>query len=123
MPQFKPTFQIPKRSYELRGQLFPYLINNFDTIIIESKEQIQEDRILAFSHPFDDWVFDAITKDKDIDFFHLDNGYIGNKLHKRPMYYRVSYNSLQNIKCIYQKLVMKMLKSCTSPKIPKISQR
>ena len=98
MQQFKPKFQIPKRSLELRGQLFPYLIDNFDTKIIESKDQIEQDRILTFSHPFCDWVFDALQNNKELNFFHLDNGYIGNWNYKRPMYYRISYNSLQNTK-------------------------
>ena len=91
-------FQVPENSKKLRGQLFTFLYANCDVKTITKSTEIEKNRILAFSHPFDDWVFDAITKDKDINFFHLDNGYIGNKLHKRPMYYRVSYNSLQNIK-------------------------
>ena len=98
MQQFKPKFQIPKRSLELRGQLFPYLIDNFDTKVIESKDQIEQDRILTFSHPFCDWVFDALQNNKELNFFHLDNGYVGNWNYKRPMYYRISYNSLQNTK-------------------------
>lgn len=71
MQQFKPKFQIPKRSLELRGQLFPYLIDNFDTTVIESKDQIEQDRILTFSHPFCDWVFDALQHNKELNFFHL----------------------------------------------------
>ena len=91
-------FQIPARSKQLRGQLFGNLYSNYDTITIERPEEIQLDRYLAFSHPFDDWVFDTISRDKRINFFHLDNGYIGNHKHKTPEYYRVSYNSLQNTK-------------------------
>lgn len=90
-------FQIPSRSKQLRGQLFGNLYSNYDTITIERPEEIQLDRYLAFSHPFDDWVFDAIRKDPSINFFHLDNGYIGNHRHKRPEYYRISYNALQNV--------------------------
>ncbi|MBG11217.1 MAG: hypothetical protein CMD92_08680 [Gammaproteobacteria bacterium] len=96
MHQYK--FQIPKRSKELRGQLFSYLYKHCDVKTIERPEEIEIDRYLAFSHPFDDWVFDAISKDRRINFFHLDNGYIGNHRHKTPLYYRISYNSLQNTK-------------------------
>ena len=53
-------FQIPSRSKQLRGQLFGNLYSNYDTITIERPEEIQLDRYLAFSHPFDDWVFDTI---------------------------------------------------------------
>tara|TARA_R110000782_G_scaffold237173_1_gene323274 strand:+ start:887 stop:1663 length:777 start_codon:yes stop_codon:yes gene_type:complete len=94
MHQYK--FQIPKRSKELRGQLFSYLYKHCDVKTIEHPEEIEKDRYLAFSHPFDDWVFEAISKDPSINFFHLDNGYIGNHRHKTPEYYRISYNSLQN---------------------------
>ena len=96
MPQYK--FQIPKNSKELRGQLFSDLYKNYDTITIERPEDIELDRYLAFSHPFDDWIFDTISRDRRINFFHLDNGYIGNHNHKTPEYYRISYNSLQNTK-------------------------
>ena len=95
MHQYK--FQIPKRSKELRGQVFSYLYENCDTITIESQDEIEPDRFLAFSHPFDNWVFDAI-KNPNINFFHIDNGYLGNMRHKTPFYYRISYNSLQNTK-------------------------
>ena len=91
-------FQVPENSKKLRGQLFTYLYANCDVKTISKPEEIEKDRFLAFSHPFDDWVFDAITNDKSINFFHIDNGYIGNIFHKRPMYYRISYNSLQNTK-------------------------
>ena len=94
MPTYK--FQVPANSKELRGQLFGHLYRKYDCITIDSPEQIEQDRYLAFSHPFDDWVFDAISKDKNLNFFHLDNGYIGNHRHKTPWYYRISYNSLQN---------------------------
>ena len=91
-------FQVPENSKKLRGQLFTFLYANCDVKTISKPEEIEKDRLLAFSHPFDDWVFDAITNDKSINFFHIDNGYIGNIFHKRPMYYRISYNSLQNTK-------------------------
>ena len=90
-------FQVPKNSKELRGQLFAYLYTFCDVKTISGPEEIEEDRLLAFSHPIDDWVFDAISKNKSINFFHIDNGYIGNHRHKTPWYYRISYNSLQNI--------------------------
>ena len=60
MPAYK--FQIPANSKQLRGQLFIDLYRNYDTITIERPEEIQLDRFLAFSHPFDDWVFDAILQ-------------------------------------------------------------
>ena len=96
MPAYK--FQIPARSKALRGQLFGNLYSNYDTITIERPEEIELDRYLAFSHPFDDWIFETISRDRRINFFHLDNGYIGNHKHKTPEYYRISYNSLQNTK-------------------------
>ena len=95
MHQYK--FQVPKRSKELRGQCFSYLYRKCDTITIDSPDQIEPDRFLAFSHPFDDWVFDAITKNPNLNFFHIDNGYLGNMRHKTPFYYRISYNALQNV--------------------------
>lgn len=94
MHHFK--FQVPKRSKELRGQLFTYLYRKCDTITIDRPEDIDPNRYLAFSHPFDDWVFDAITNNPNLNFFHIDNGYVGNHRHKTPFYYRISYNSLQN---------------------------
>ena len=71
-------FQVPENSKKLRGQLFTYLYSDCDVKTISSADEIEKDRYLAFSHPFDDWVFDAIIKDKSINFFHIDNGYIGN---------------------------------------------
>lgn len=91
-------FQIPKRCIELRGQLFGFLVRMCDTKIIEKPEDIEEDRFLCFSHPFENWVFEHLIKNRKQKFFHLDNGYIGNHRHKTPWYYRVSYNSLQNTK-------------------------
>lgn len=89
-------FQVPENSRKLRGQLFTHLYRLCDVKTISGPEEIEKDRYLAFSHPFDDWVFDAIIKDKKINFFHIDNGYIGNHRHKTPWHYRISYNSLQN---------------------------
>ena len=89
-------FQVPENSKLLRGQLFRYLYTFCDVKTITKPEEIETDRLLAFSHPFDDWIFDAIKKDPSINFFHIDNGYIGNHRYKRPQYYRISYNSLQN---------------------------
>ena len=89
-------FQVPENCKLLRGQLFRYLYTFCDVKTITKPEEIEKDRFLAFSHPFDDWVFDVITKDKSINFFHIDNGYIGNHRYKRPQYYRITYNSLQN---------------------------
>ena len=96
MRQYK--FQVPINSKQLRGQLFQYLYKSCDVKTIECAEDLEEDRLLAFSHPFDNWVFEAITKNKNINFFHIDNGYIGNHNYKKPWYYRISYNSLQNTK-------------------------
>ena len=93
MRQYK--FQVPINSKRLRGQLFQYLYKHCDVKTVERPEDIEQDRYLAFSHPFDDWVFDAI-KSTNINFFHIDNGYIGNHNYKTPWYYRISYNSLQN---------------------------
>ena len=92
------TFQVPENSRKLRGQLFTFLYANCDVKTISSPEEIEQDRFLAFSHPFDNWVFDYIIKNKNLNFFHIDNGYIGNHRHKTPWYYRISYNSLQNTK-------------------------
>jgi len=95
MQQYK--FQVPLKTKQVRGQLFHYLYRYCDTITIERPEDIEPDRILAFSHPFEDWIFDYITT-QNINFFHIDNGYIGNHRHKTPWYYRISFNSLQNTK-------------------------
>ncbi len=94
MHQYK--FQVPKNTRLVRGQVTAYLYRKYDCIDIESADEIDPDRILVFSHPFDDWVLEAITKNKSINFFHIDNGYLGNTRHKKPFYYRISYNSLQN---------------------------
>ena len=91
-------FQVPENSRKLRGQLFTYLYRLCDVKTISGPEDIEKDRYLAFSHPFDDWIFDYIVKNKDLNFFHIDNGYIGNHRHKTPWHYRISYNSLQNTK-------------------------
>lgn len=89
-------YQIPKRTKELRGQLYGYLYRMCDTITIESAQDIDPNRILVFSHPFEDWIFDYLREHPQQRFFHIDNGYIGNHRHKTPWYYRISYNSLQN---------------------------
>ena len=91
-------FQVPENSRKLRGQLFTYLYRHCDVKTISGPEDIEKDRYLAFSHPFDDWIFDYIIQNKDLNFFHIDNGYIGNHRHKTPWHYRISYNSLQNTK-------------------------
>ena len=88
-------FQIPAESIRIRGQLFPYLLDNYDVKIVHSKTDIEQDRILVFSSPFDNYLQQAI-KQHSINFFYVDNGYIGNHKYKKPWYYRVSYNSLQN---------------------------
>ena len=49
---------------------------------------IDDDRITFFT------IYENF--DKSLNFFHIDNGYIGNHRYKRPEYYRISYNSLQN---------------------------
>ena len=38
------------------------------------------------------------NKKHNINFFYIDNGYIGNHRYKKPWYYRISYNCLQNRK-------------------------
>jgi len=90
-------FQVPTNTKKVRGQVTGYLFRKFDCIEIENKDQIEEDRYLVFSHPFDDWVLDTITKNKNLNFFHIDNGYIGNSRHKTPWYYRITYNDMQNV--------------------------
>ena len=87
--------QIPAESIRIRGQLFPYLLANYDVKIIECKADIETERTLVFSAPFDNYLQQAIKQYK-INFFYIDNGYIGNHNYKKPRYYRVSYNSLQN---------------------------
>lgn len=90
-------FQVPTNTKQVRGQVTGYLFRKFDCIEIENKDQIEDDRYLVFSHPFDDWVLDAITENKNLNFFHIDNGYIGNSRHKTPWYYRITYNDMQNV--------------------------
>lgn len=94
MHHFK--FQVPINTKKVRGHITAYLYRKFDCITIESKDQIEDDRFLVFGHPFDNWVFEAINENKKLNFFHIDNGYLGNIRYKTPFYYRISYNSLQN---------------------------
>ena len=65
-------FQVPENSKKLRGQLFTYLYSDCDVKTISSADEIEKDRYLAFSHPFDNWVFDAIIKDKSIRYQYKD---------------------------------------------------
>ena len=87
--------QIPSESLRIREQLFPYLLKNYDCKIIQSKSDIETDRILITGAPFDTYLQQAIRKLK-LNFFYIDNGYIGNHNYKKPWYYRISYNQLQN---------------------------
>ena len=87
--------QIPSESLRIREQLFPYLLKNYDCKIIQSKSDIETDRILVTGAPFDTYLQQAIRKFK-LNFFYIDNGYIGNHNYKKPWYYRISYNQLQN---------------------------
>jgi hypothetical protein len=87
--------QIPSESIRIREQLFPYLLEHYDCKIINSAEDIERNRTLVFSAPFDNYLQQAI-KTHNINFFYIDNGYIGNHNYKKPWYYRISYNSLQN---------------------------
>jgi hypothetical protein len=87
-------FQIPAESIRTRD-VFSYLLDNFDCKVISNEFDIDPARTLVFSHPFDNYLQDAIRK-HNINFFYIDNGYIGNHRYKKPWYYRISYNCLQN---------------------------
>ena len=87
--------QIPAESIRIREQLFGYLLANYDCKIIKDSSDIEVERTLVFSAPFDNYLQQAI-KQLSINFFYIDNGYIGNHNYKKPWYYRVSYNQLQN---------------------------
>lgn len=87
-------FQIPAESIRTRD-VFAFALDNFDTKIIETSADIESDRVLVFSHPFENYLHRAIKK-QGLDFYYIDNGYIGNHNYKKPWYYRISYNSLQN---------------------------
>ena len=87
--------QIPAESIRIREQLFGYLLANYDCKIIKDSSDIEVERTLVFSAPFDNYLQQAI-KQHSINFFYIDNGYIGNHNYKKPWYYRVSYNQLQN---------------------------
>lgn len=87
-------FQILKSTEESRGYLLRFVKRNFDCKVV-TKDKIEQDRILIFSNPIIDG-FDVLKKYPELDYLYIDNGYLGNHLEKRPMYYRMSYNSLQN---------------------------
>lgn len=87
-------FQILQSSYNSRGHLCKYLIQKCNTIIVEPN-QIDPKRILVFSNPIVDG-FEVLRKHPKLNYLYIDNGYIGNHLSKRPNYYRISYNCLQN---------------------------
>ena len=87
--------QIPTESLRIREHLFPYLIKNYDCKIVSNTNDIEEDRVLVLSAPFEMYLQESIHK-HNLDFFYIDNGYIGNHNYKKPWYYRISRNSLQN---------------------------
>jgi len=87
--------QIPAESIRIREQLFSYLLENYDCKVISNTQDIELERTLVFSAPFDNYLQQAIKQHK-INFFYIDNGYIGNHNYKKPWYYRISYNQLQN---------------------------
>ena len=90
-------FQIPAETHRRREQYFPFLLKNFDCIIINDETEIDPDRIVVWGTPFDQFVHDAIKK-LNLDYFYMDNGYIGNWNYKKPWYVRICYNNLQNAK-------------------------
>ena len=53
-----------------------------------------------FSHPFENYLNQAI-KHHGLNFYYIDNGYVGNHNYKKPWYYRISYNRLQNTQVGY----------------------
>ena len=55
-------FQIPSESIRIREQLFPYLREHYDCKIINSAEDIERNRTLVFSAPFDNYLQQAIKK-------------------------------------------------------------
>lgn len=87
-------FQILKSTDESRGYLLDFIKNNYDYKIV-TKDTIDNERILIFSHPIVDG-FVVLKENPNLNYLYIDNGYIGNHLEKRPKYYRISYNSLQN---------------------------
>jgi len=89
--------QIPAETQRRRGQYFPYLLNNFDCIIINDETEVDPDRTVVWGTPFDNYVHQAIKKYK-LNYFYMDNGYIGNWNYKKPWYVRICYNNLQNAK-------------------------
>ena len=90
-------FQIPAETLLRRGQYFPYLLKNFDCIIVNNESEIDPNRTVVWGAPFDQYIHDAIKK-LHLDYFYMDNGYIGNWNYKKPWYVRICYNNLQNAK-------------------------
>ena len=46
-------FQIPEETMRRRGQYFPYLLENFDCIIVKNESEIDPDRTVVWGAPFD----------------------------------------------------------------------
>ena len=90
-------FQIPEETTKRRGQYFPYLLKNFDCKIVKEKSDIEQDRIVVWGAPFDNYIHESI-KEYKLDYFYMDNGYVGNWNYKKPWYVRICYNNLQNAK-------------------------
>ena len=55
-------FQIPAETLRRRGQYFPYLLKNFDCIIVNNEAEIDPNRTVVWGAPFDQYVHDAIKK-------------------------------------------------------------
>jgi len=87
-------FQILKSTDESRGYLLTFVKHNYDYKIV-TKDTIEDERILIFSNPIVDG-FEVLKQHPNLKYLYIDNGYLGNHLKKRPNYYRISYNSLQN---------------------------
>lgn len=87
-------FQILKSTDESRGYLLRFVKRNYDYKIV-TKETVEDERILIFSHPISEG-FEVLKQNPNLNYLYIDNGYLGNHLEKRPNYYRISYNSLQN---------------------------
>ena len=90
-------FQIPAETLRRRGQYFPYLLKNFNCKIINNAEEVELDRIVVWGTPFDQYIHDAI-KLHNLEYYYMDNGYIGNWNYKKPWYVRICHNNLQNAK-------------------------
>ena len=65
--------QIPAESIRIREQLFSYLLENYDCKVISNTQDIELERTLVFSAPFDNYLQQAIKQHK-INFFYIDNG-------------------------------------------------